>query len=295
MSQDSRHPLLGILCMVLAMMLIPLMDVCAKLLTAQYHPLQVSWLRFASHVVWMLPLLLWFKVRWWRLPKQPGWQVARGACLMMATVSFFTAIQHNPIPDAAALFFVSPLIITLLSPWLLDEVVGWRRWAATAVGFAGVLVILQPGGGADYHPTLILGLAAGFFYALYIIITRRLFDNTEPLMTLFYTALVGCVGLAPVLPGFWIGLSWENAELIVAIGFLAVAGHALIILSCRLALASLVAPFTYTEMVATAGLNYLIFSYWPTLHVWLGIVLIVASGVFVSYREMRRRAPQTNG
>ncbi len=122
----------------------PLLDVCAKALNESMPVLQVTWARFFFHMLCMLPVLVITKQNWWHWPSSSKMQLARGVMLLIATLSFFYAIKFSPIPNAMALLFVSPLIVTLLSPIFLKEMFGVRRFIATVIGFIGVIVVLQP-------------------------------------------------------------------------------------------------------------------------------------------------------
>lgn len=291
MSQSNNHdrPMLGIVLMILAMMVIPLLDIFAKQLSEFYHPLQITWGRFVFNVIWVIPLLLWRKEKWWRMPNHPWVQILRGLGLVSATFFFFLAIKYNPIPNALALMFISPLVITLLSPFVLGETVGIRRLMATLVGFVGVIIVLQPTAD-EFQPTMIFALLSGFSYAMYILVTRKVSTSSSPLMTLFYTALVGAVAMTPALPAVWVMPDVEATIYLAAIGLLAAIGHFLVTLSCRMAPASLVAPFNYAEILAATLLSYLFFDYLPNAIVWLGIVIICGSGVYISLRELKAKS-----
>ena len=287
------RPLAGIVIMVAAMLLLPVLDLCAKILSQlDYHVLQVSWLRFTAHLLWMLPILMLVRQDWTTPPARLGLQLARGACLLLATIFFFVAISHNTIPNSLALLFVSPLIVTLLSPALLGESVGIRRLLATATGFVGVLVVLQPQA-ADFQPSILFALLAGVCYSFYIILTRKLTAASSPVVMLFYTALVGCIALLPAMPAVWSTPDRFGWMLIAVMGGTAAIGHFLVIIACRMAPASLLAPFNYTEIIGATALSYVFFSYLPEAHVWLGVGIIALSGLYTSYRETRANKPLT--
>ena len=116
MNLDNKQLLKGIILMLGAMSVVPMLDVIAKILSESYPVMQISWARFAFHTLWLLPLLYWQKLRWWRMPKQPVFHLLRSLMLTLATLFFFTAIKTNPIPNALTLLFVSPLIVACLRP-----------------------------------------------------------------------------------------------------------------------------------------------------------------------------------
>jgi drug/metabolite transporter (DMT)-like permease len=293
MNQPNQdHPMLGIGLMIIGMMVIPMMDILAKILAAQFPVLQIVWGRFIFNVVWLIPFLIWRKEKWWAVPKHPWIQIFRGLCLLSSTFFFFLCIKSNPIPNALALLFVSPLIVTLLSPFVLGETFGLRRLLATLFGFIGVLIVLQPNSN-EFQPSLLYALIAGLSYALYILVTRKVSTTSSPLMTLFYTAVVGTVAISPWIPLVWVPIDGETLLLFAAIGLIAATGHFLVILSCQYAPASLVAPFNYTEIIVATMLSYLFFDYLPNPIVWLGIAIICVSGIYISLREFsqQRRRP----
>ena len=182
--------------------------------------------------------------------------------------------------------------MTLLSPFVLGETFGLRRLLATFFGFIGVLIVLQPNSD-EFQPSLLYALIAGLSYALYILVTRKVSTTSSPLMTLFYTAVVGTVAITPWIPLVWVPIDSEALLLFAAIGLIAATGHFLVILSCQYAPASLVAPFNYTEIIVATMLSYLFFDYLPNPIVWLGIAIICVSGIYISLREFsqQRRRP----
>ena len=283
----SANPLLGILLMLGAMAIIPVMDATAKLLTERYHMVQLVWARYFFHLLLLLPyVLLRHGVRVFR-PGRPLLQVVRSSLLMVSTGLFFIAIAFMPLADAIAVVFVYPFIITALSPWVLGERVGVWRWGAVAVGFIGTLIIIRPGLGVA-SPGVPFALAAGSVYACYVLSTRKLAGVDPPLVTLAFTGLVGAVVSSALLPFFWITPELGDWPLMLLMGFCAAVGHFGIILAHEKATAAQLAPIGYAEIVSTSILGYLYFGDFPDAITWLGIAIVVASGVVISIRETRR-------
>ncbi len=139
-----------------------------------------------------------------------------------------------------------------------------------------------------FTPSMLFALVAGFCYAAYMLITRKLSADKTPLLTLFYTAIVGVIVLSPVMPAIWVQPDIKSWGLMALMGVVAALGHYMVILACQYAEASLVSPYNYFEIVGAVVLSYLVFGYFPALNVWLGIAIICASGIYISYREMRR-------
>ncbi|MDX1609446.1 MAG: DMT family transporter [Halofilum sp. (in: g-proteobacteria)] len=284
----TERPLAGIACMALGVSLLPLMDGLAKHLSAEFHVLQVVWARFAFHIAWLLPLLLWRLHPRELLPRNPALQVLRGGFLLGATLCFFGAISVMPLADALALLFVSPMICTLLSPWVLGERVGPWRWSAVAAGFVGALVVVRPGFGVFQWASL-LALSAGLCHGAYLVTTRRLAGSTSPMITLLFTALLGLLAMSLVAPVVWTPPAAGDWLLMALMGLFAAGGHFLVIRSFDHAPAPIVAPIGYFEIVAATLVGYLAFGDFPDPWTWLGIAIIVGSGVVIALREGRTR------
>ncbi len=280
------YPLKGILLMLAAMAVVPLMDGVAKHLSTSFPVLQVVWARYFFHLLILLPVALWRHGAGALLLKNPWLQIVRGGFLLGSTILFFAAIAVMPIADALALVFVAPLVVTALSPLVLGERVGPRRWTAVSLGFVGVLVIVRPGMSA-FHSGMLLALGAGTVYALYSLATRKLSGSAPPLVTLAYTALLGALVMSAAVPAVWTRPDAANLLWMALMGALAAGGHFLIIKSFEHAEASLLAPLAYSEIVMATVVGYLAFGDFPDLWTWAGIVIVIASGVYVSLRERR--------
>lgn len=280
------RPLTGLLLMLGAMVVLPIMDGFAKDLSSRHPVGQVVWARYLFHLLAMLPIVLWrFGPRslW---PRRVGVQVVRSGLLLGATVLFFAAIAQMALATALALFFVSPLVVTLLGPAVLGEQVGWRRWLAVLIGFAGVLVILRPGGGV-FQPAALLALGAGVVHGLYLLATRKLAGSAPPLVTLGYTALVGAVVMSLVMVFRWSQPTPRDLAQMVLLGVLAALGHFLLIKAFDHAPATWLAPLGYSEIVTSTLVGLVAFGEFPDGWTWLGITIIIGSGVFISLRERR--------
>lgn len=280
----------GILLLVGAMMLVPMMDGLAKALSADYATTQVVWARYFFHLAFLLPVVLWRYGRRALLPKRPVAQILRGGLLLGSTVLFFAAIRTLPLADALALVFVYPFIVTALSPLLLGESVGIRRWSAVLVGFVGALIVIRPGLGV-FQWSALLALGAGSVYALYVMATRKLAGSSPPLVTLAYTALLGAVVMSAVVVADWAPPSPRDWTLMALMGLIAAAGHFLLIKAYELAPASLLSPYGYSEMVMAVIVGLVVFGDFPDAGTWLGVAVIVGSGIYIAVRERKRSVP----
>lgn len=272
--------------MLAAMAVVPLMDGVAKHLSATFPVLQVVWARYFFHLLILLPAVLWRHGAGALLLHNPWLQIVRGGFLLGSTILFFAAISIMPIADALALVFVAPLVVTALSPLVLGERVGVRRWAAVCVGFAGVLVIVRPGL-ATFHPGMLLALGAGSVYAFYSLATRKLSGSAPPLVTLAYTALLGALLMSAAVPAVWKTPEGTDFAWMALMGALAAGGHFLIIKAFEHAEASLLAPLGYSEMVMATVVGYVAFGDFPDPWTWIGVAIVIASGVYVSIRERK--------
>jgi drug/metabolite transporter (DMT)-like permease len=275
-------PLIGIGFMLAAMAILPLIDVIAKHLGNQGLPITLLvWARLTFGAAVVLP----FAARHARgrdlLPDRPALHGLRAALLGASTFCFFFALKTLPIADALAIFFVQPLVVTMLSPWILGERVGLRRWVAVAVGFLGTLIIIRPGV-APLNPGSLFALAAGTSLALYFLVTRRISGRAPAILTTFRTNLMGALlstlAVLPVwtwpAPGQWL--------LLVALAVIANLGHYLIVRAYDHAEASLLAPLAYTEMVTSTILGLIVFGDFPDGWTFLGVGILIACAISIS-------------
>jgi len=289
-ARDGETDLLkGAAFLVAGFAVIPLMDAAAKELGGQgYSPVLSAWGRFALSAVVLSPLLLRKG-----LAKQmiaPGWQmqVLRAVMLATATVLFFSALVTMPMADALAVYFVYPFLITLMAPMVLGEQVGLRRFLAVFIGFAGSLLIIRPG--FQEVPTgVYFVLGASVCFALFNLLTRRLTGKSDPWLTVFYQSVVGAVVLTPFMISHWRTPDLAAMKLMALMIFAAIIGHWLLVKAYERAPASLLAPFGYFEMLATVTLGYLWFDDLPDTLTWAGIAVIIATGVYISVRERKRK------
>jgi drug/metabolite transporter (DMT)-like permease len=201
-------------------------------------------------------------------------------------VCFFTAIAAMPIADAIALVFIYPFIVTALSPVVLGESVGVWRWSAVIVGFAGAMVIIQPGF-REISPAMLWAAGCGTCYACYVLMTRRMAGSDRPAVTLLMTGLVGTVMSTAILPLHWMMPTVPDFALMASLGAMAALGHYLIIVAHERASAPQLAPYGYVEIVSATVVGFVMFGDVPALATWAGMAIIVASGIVIAWREAR--------
>ncbi len=271
--------------MIVAVTILALLDTTAKYLSRTYPVLGVVWARFAFQTLLML-VVLGPRSRLGLLrTSRPRVQIFRGIVLMAASMLFVSALARMPIADASAIGFLSPLIITALSVPMLRERVDALSWLAVLCGFAGVLVIIRPGG-EMFSWSALLPLGAAACFALFQVLTRKLAGVDPTLPTLFYPALVGTLIMTFVLPFYWSAPQTPmHSALFVFMGFLAGVGHFIMIKAYQFAPAPLVAPFVYSQLVVVIGLGYAVFDELPDRWSVLGMAIVVASGAFIFKRQ----------
>lgn len=286
------------LMMAAGVIVIPAIDAIAKYLSDALAPGQIAASRFLFQLLFLLPIVL--------VTRRPlvsghiGLNALRGMLISSATLLFFWALQHLPIADTIAIFFVEPLILTLIAALFLGEQVGWRRLSAIIVGFAGALLIIQPSFQTVGSPAF-LPLGAALCFAVYLALTRRIAAAEDVLTMQLWAGIFGLltlslaigVGEAASIPV--LDPSWPDAGqwlLLAALGMIATFGHLLIVGALRRASPSILAPFQYLEILGATVLGVLIFDDFPDLLTWAGILIIVASGLYVFHRE-RRLARET--
>ena len=292
-SSDLRQ---GVAFIVAAMLILPGIDAIAKGLSDNISAGEVAWTRHVLQTLFLLPFML--KPGAWRNVDAFWLNVSRGVLMAGLTVMFFTALAMMPIADAIALFFVGPLIFTLLSSIFLGERIGWRRGLAILVGFFGAVLIIQPSY-RMFGLTALLPVGTAFCFAIYMVLTRRLARHSTIANAIgmqFYVGLYGglvltlalafghdgdIAFLAVTMPA---GIEWG---LLFLLGVIATGGHILIVLAARRIGAAQIAPFQYIEIVGATSLGFIFFDDFPNPLTWLGITIIVASGLYVYFRERR--------
>lgn len=295
---SAVSPAAGILLALAAFALFTGMDVAIKLLGGRYHLLQVLFLNalFALATVLVVGAL---RVGPRRMRTSRArlhalrWFVSVGSA-----AALFWCFPRMPLADVYAIVFTAPLLITALSVPLLGERVGWRRWTAVAVGFGGVLVILDPGGGVLSAPALVALLAA-VCHALNMIMVRLIAARggaDEPVEMLGVVAHALTVAAAAgLMPLVWVTPSPPDLALFAAAGIIAGSGFMLLALAFRSAPAATVAPFQYSQMLYGVLAGLLVFGDAPGPRVLLGATIVAASGLYVLARERRRTAPAARG
>ncbi|MEO8244479.1 MAG: DMT family transporter [bacterium] len=285
MTLRASTPLIGIGLMLMAMAILPGIDVIAKYMGAHGTPvLQIVWARLAFGAVLTLPFAYREAGARALLPRRPFLHGLRASLLIAATFFFFWSLRFLPIADALAIFFVQPLVVTALSPLILGERVGPRRWSAVAVGFIGTMIIIRPGLGT-MNPGALLALAAGTSLALYFLLTRRIAGAQKAIVTTFHTNLLGGLITSVLVPLVWVIPTPTDWLLFLGLAAIANVGHNFIVRAYDHAEASLLAPLAYTEMVTSTLMGLIFFGDFPDAMTFLGVAILISCAIYISIRE----------
>ena len=284
----------GMLLMVAGMLILPGLDACAKWLGQSLPATQVSASRFLIQMILLIPVLYYLGHRITAASFTLS-EAARGFCLAIATWLFFLALKSLPMAEAISIFFIEPLILTILAALILGERIRTRRILAIVIGFCGAIIVIQPSFAIFGWPSL-LPLGTAFTFALYMIITRIVAQKTNPVqsqITMSAFALGTVLLLALINEwGTLEAYSWrlptgQEALVMLLLGFVATTGHLMVVFALQRADAGLLAPFQYLEVVMASALGYLIFQDIPKQTTIIGVSLIITSGLYLIHRERR--------
>ncbi|WP_246742802.1 DMT family transporter [Rhodomicrobium vannielii] len=284
-SSDRR--LVGIGFMLTAVSFFAFLDTSAKFLgTIEHIPVvEIIWVRFLMNAVLIVVMLGPRGVMRAAPSKKPGQQILRSALLLATTAFNFAALQFLQLDQTSTIYFLAPFFVAALAGPLLGEWVGWHRLAAICVGFTGIIFVTKPGFGG-IHWAVALALGSVFCHSLYSLWTRYLARFDAPRTTLVYTPLAGAVIMAPVALWNWQmppdALAWG---ILLSMGLLGGMGHWFLILAHDRAPAPVIAPFTYINLLLVTCLGYLVFGDVPDIWTLVGAAIIVASGIYLLFRE----------
>ncbi|MGR3323040.1 MAG: DMT family transporter [Pseudooceanicola sp.] len=283
---QRRATFTGILLMAAGVTCLSVNDALAKALVDRYSPLQLLFLRNLIALPVALVLVLRLGGTAHLRSRNPGAHLLRGLLWIGGTVSFFTSFRYLGLAEATALIFVAPIFITALSAILLRDDVGWRCWLAVLAGFAGVLVIVRPGGAA-FQSASLLPVCAAVFYAC-MMISARWVDPRESVWTLlFYLTGTSVLLSAFVVPFVWVEVRAGDIGHILGIAAFGTAGVTMLTQAFRFAPAAIVAPFDYTAIIWATAFGWIFWNEIPDGMTYLGAAIIIASGIFIIWREHR--------
>ncbi|MEM5584304.1 DMT family transporter [Roseibium sp. AS2] len=283
-SVNRNQVTIGIVMMTAGVACLCINDAIGKALTEGYPPVQILFLRnvIALPVAVLVALTMGGPAALRSV--RPAAHLLRGLLWLLAATMFFTSFLYLGLAEATALIFAMPVFVTAISALVLHEPVGWRRWSAVLVGFAGVLIVVRPGSGT-FQTASLLPVATAFVYAL-LMLSARWVDPRESVWTLMvYLVGAGALLSALAMPFFWVQLRPGDIWLFLGIALFGTTGITLMTQAFRLAPAVVVAPFDYTALLWATLLGYLLWAEIPDLATYIGAAVIIASGIYIVYRE----------
>jgi drug/metabolite transporter (DMT)-like permease len=285
----ADRPFRGIALILASTVFLGISDVTSKYLSATLPSIEIAWIRFLVFALIMVPAMLPGSPLFALRTGRPGLQAMRGVALLGSSLFFISGLRFLPIAEASATGFVSPLFVTALSIVFLSENVGVRRWLATAVGLIGVLIILRPGS-SSFHPAVFFPLVSALSWACMLIMTRMMSGREAAITTMTYSSIVGVGILSALVPLVWVAPSWHDILFGILVGLASTVGQWIVVLAFRYADASVLAPFSYTQLLWVSILGFLIFGEVPDVWTVTGAAFIVASGLYTAHRERLRRS-----
>jgi drug/metabolite transporter (DMT)-like permease len=289
LSDSSKNRKIGIALVTLTTLMFASLDTCAKWLVLSLPVLQVVWMRFFTHVI--ITSLMFAPKMGWSILRLVNikLQLLRGLMLVVMTALNFVALQYLQLAETGAIQFSVPILIAVLSSWWLKEKLNVASWIAIWVGFVGVLVIIRPGS-HTFHPAIFLSVLNALLYAGFNMLTRRLAETENPVATQLISAVVSSVVLAPIA---W--MQWQTPQdlltwcIILLTGLCGGLGHVFAATAHRYASAAFLGPFLYQQILYMTLGGWLVFGQIPDHAVAVGAVIVVASGMFLLWQEMRTK------
>ena len=291
----SNDVSLGLSLMVIAVLISPLIDIFAKLAITTVPSAEITAVRFVLQMIFILPIVIvrgtLFDLTW----KKTGLHMLRGGLLVVTMLSFITTLKAMEVADAIAIFFVEPIILTILGSIFLKETIGWRRYTACSVGFFGALLVIQPSM-QEVGWIALLPVVSAFGLAVFLLVTRLVAQNEDPWSMQFHAGVWGALfcGILlyigdgsgseifdPVVPDTTASLY------LLGVGVTATISGVLGVYAYRAAPASVLAPLQYLEIVSATIFGWLVFGHLPDALKWLGIAIIIGSGLYIIWRERR--------
>jgi S-adenosylmethionine uptake transporter len=268
------------------MLLFSMNDVLGKWLVGTYSPAQILLIRSLAALAILVPLLMREGLMSALKVERPALHLLRAALSAADVTCFYIAVIYMPLADVMAFYMAAPIFVAALSPLLLGERVGWRRWTAIVVGFVGVVIALGPSA-TSFEGAALLSLAGSLAFALMVITTRSLGAARDKVLVGWQTVAALVVGLVAA-PFTWVPADAPDYLLMALLGIVSMGAHLCVTRSLKLAPAATVAPYQYTLIVWAIVLGYPVFGDVPSPHMLTGAAIIVAAGLYIFFREQVR-------
>ena len=281
--------LAGIGLMLVGIFFFALNDALGKWLISTYSLGQLLLVRSAAALVLLAPFIWREGLTPFRGAPRPLIQWLRPVFSTLELGCFYWALAYMPLADVMTFYLASPIYVTAVSPFLLGEDVGWRRWAAVIAGFAGVMIALNPSA-QSLTPAAMVAIVGSVSFSVLMILTRQVRGTSDTVLVT--TQMIGALIAGAVLAPFtWVPLTWSDGGLLVVLGAVATAAHICVNRSLKLAPASLVVPYQYTTIVWAIILGYVFFGDIPRTAMLVGAAIIIAAGIYIFIREQVWQTP----
>ncbi|MGP6089254.1 DMT family transporter [Antarctobacter jejuensis] len=288
----ARPLLAGMVLVALAGAILATQDAAIKEMTVRQSPIQISFIRYGWHALFVAAFLFLTGKRQIYLTRRLSLHLVRALLLLIASTSMFVAIAYVPLSQATVIQFLSPVVVTLLSVVFLGERIGWRRITALCLGFCGVLVVVGPEAGRSEGLSLIwlLPLLSAFGSAGYVLMTRRLSapDEVAPAMALM--PVICFLALAPAQAVFWSPIALTDIAILALMGLTGTVAHVCIQLGMQAAPASVLSPFLYSQVIVASLWGIVFFDDPMSAGFFLGAALIIGAGLTIWWIERPKPA-----
>lgn len=283
----------GMIWMTLSSAAFSIHDATAKALGLHYSVFEITFLRFATSIVLMIPILWWvgFDKLKTRHPVMHG---VRASLTILAQMAAYYALAHMLLADVTGIAFTRPLWVTLLAVLLLGEKVNLLRWGALAVGFAGMVIMVRPGT-AEFTPATLSAILSSMGFAAVGVVVRRYSASESTVAWMFYYMLAGVILSLPGTIVTWQVPTWIDLALALLVAVIAITAQACFILAFTVGEASVVGPVDYTRLVYATLIGMFVFSEFPEVTTWVGAGIIIAATTVVARHEARARPRKTAG
>jgi len=286
--QVNARPLHGILLILLATLLFAGHDTLSKYLSSFYPVVMIVWARYLIHTLLMAAMLLPRTGLTILHSQRPVLQGLRALCLLGSSLLFTSGLMFIPLAEATAVNFLAPLLVTVLSVWLLNERVSLGQWLAVILGFIGVLIIVHPDG-AFFTLPILLPFGSALCFCGYQLLSRKVAEFDKSTTSNFFAGLQNTLLMTLLVPFFWdFPDTLKDALLMLALGGLGMLGHLSLSQAFHCAAPALLAPFSYCQLVFATLLGWLFFSHWPDTTSFLGISLVCISGLAAAFLQQWR-------
>lgn len=287
----THSHLRGMLLMILSLFLWVSMNTFAKKLVDTYPVAQMVFFRNIVVVAVIVPWLIWHKAFDRIRTRRPMGHVLRAVTGIVSMACVFVGLGVLPLSDVVAVTYAGPLFITLLSIPLLGESVGIRRWCAILIGFFGVVVMMKPTGAIE--PASLIVLFGAFCFALTVILTRKLSSTDSSLTIVFIFSLLVCIATACVLPWHWVTPDRIGLSMLLGVAVFSGLAQATLIMAIKAVPVSVIAPLDYLSLVIAMGFDVVIWNTVPGTSTLIGATIIAATGLYIIYRDTRKKPAES--